>query len=165
MGEGRSGHAGAGRPICVRESNSADVAIALELTERRRAEERLRQLETDFAQMNRLSIMGGLAASLAHEITQPIASARNNARAALNFLNQQPPDLREVGRRSAVSCATPTGPETSSIVSGLTSRKAPPRKHCFDLNEAAEEAVGLARSVIVRTGICPDPPDGRVGSR
>jgi C4-dicarboxylate-specific signal transduction histidine kinase len=50
------------------------------VTERRRAEEeheRLRQLELDLARMNRLNIMGELAASLAHEITQPIAAARN----------------------------------------------------------------------------------------
>ena len=52
--------------------------------------------------MNRLSMMGELAASLAHEITQPIAAARNNARAALNFLDKQPPDLGEV--REALGC-------------------------------------------------------------
>ena len=49
------------------------------------AQERLRRLESDLAHMNRLSMMGELVASLAHEITQPIATARNNARAALNF--------------------------------------------------------------------------------
>jgi hypothetical protein len=53
----------------------------------------LRQLESDLAHMNRLGIMGELAASLAHEITQPIATARNNARAALNFLDKEPPEL------------------------------------------------------------------------
>ena len=140
-------------PFALRESNSADVAIALELTERRRAEERLRELESDLAHMNRLSIMGGLAASLAHEITQPIASARNNARAALNFLNQQPPDLREVGE--ALGCIVRDADRARDIIDRIRAhiRKAPPRKHCFDLNEAAEEAVGLARSVIVRTGV------------
>ncbi|HEX9590782.1 MAG TPA: PAS domain S-box protein, partial [Bradyrhizobium sp.] len=63
-----------------------------DVTERQRAQEereRLRQLEADLAHMNRLGMMGELAASLAHEITQPIASARNNARAALNFLDQR----------------------------------------------------------------------------
>ncbi len=58
--------------------------------------ERLRRLESDLAHMNRLTMMGELAASLAHEITQPIATARNNARAALNFLDRQPPELGEV---------------------------------------------------------------------
>src|SRR5262245_31951570 len=81
------------------ESGNEGVAFVLDLTERKRAQEehaRLHQLESDLAHLNRLSIMGELAASLAHEITQPIASARNNARAALNFLDKQPPDLSEI---------------------------------------------------------------------
>ena len=85
----------------------------IDVTERKRAEEeheRLRQLESDLAHMNRLSMMGELAASLAHEITQPIAAARNNARAALNFLDKEPSDLGEVGKRSTVPWATPTAP-------------------------------------------------------
>src|SRR6476646_6187039 len=64
--------------------------------------ERLRQLQSDLAHMNRLSMMGELVASLAHEIAQPIATARNNARAALNFLDQRPSDLGEV--RDALDC-------------------------------------------------------------
>jgi ATP/maltotriose-dependent transcriptional regulator MalT len=58
------------------------VAFVVDLTARRRAEEAVRQLESDLAHMNRLSMIGELAASLAHEITQPVAAARNNARAA-----------------------------------------------------------------------------------
>jgi C4-dicarboxylate-specific signal transduction histidine kinase len=84
---------------------SRAVAYVLDLTERRRAQEeheRLRELESDLAHMNRLSMMGELAASLAHEIKQPIAAARNNARAALNFLDKRPPDLAEV--REALGC-------------------------------------------------------------
>ncbi|MGC2717280.1 MAG: DUF4118 domain-containing protein, partial [Pseudolabrys sp.] len=68
----------------------------------KREREKLRQLESDLAHMNRVSMMGELAASLSHEITQPIASARNNARAAQNFLDMQPPDLSEV--REALGC-------------------------------------------------------------
>ncbi len=81
------------------------VGTVIDVTERRRAEQeraRLRQLEADLAHINRVSTLGEMAASLAHEITQPIAAARNNARAALNFLDQQPPDLGEV--REALGC-------------------------------------------------------------
>jgi hypothetical protein len=60
-----------------------DVTATLRAQE---AHERLRQLESDLAHMNRLSMIGELVASLAHEITQPITTARNNARAALNFV-------------------------------------------------------------------------------
>jgi PAS domain S-box-containing protein len=63
------------------------VGTHVDVTERKRAQEeheRLRQLEADLAHMNRLGIMGEQAASLAHEVKQPIAAARNNARSALN---------------------------------------------------------------------------------
>ena len=57
------------------EGGNQGVAFVLDLTERKSAEEKLRQLESDLAHMNRVSMMGELAASLSHEITQPIASA------------------------------------------------------------------------------------------
>jgi C4-dicarboxylate-specific signal transduction histidine kinase len=99
------------------------VGTHVDLTERKRAQEehqRLRQLEADLAHMNRLRMMGELAASLIHEITQPIASARNNARAALNFLDRSPP---RSGKRSAVLWAMLIEPETSSTGSVITSRR------------------------------------------
>jgi C4-dicarboxylate-specific signal transduction histidine kinase len=64
------------------------VGRHIDVTERKRAQEeheRLRRLESDLAHMNRISMRGELAASLAHEIAQPIATARNNAQAPLNF--------------------------------------------------------------------------------
>ena len=76
--------------------------------------ERLRQLEADLAHMNRLSMMGELAASLAHEVTQPIAAARNNASAALNFLDKQPPDLGEV--REALGCIVDDADRAGAII-------------------------------------------------
>ena len=74
------------------------VTTQIDVTERKRAREehkRLLQLEADLAHMNRVSMLGELAASLSHEIMQPIASARNNARAAQKFLEMEPPDLGE----------------------------------------------------------------------
>jgi C4-dicarboxylate-specific signal transduction histidine kinase len=126
------------------------------VTERKRAEdehERLRQLESDLAQMNRLGMMGELAASLAHEITQPIAAGRNNARAALNFLDQQPPDLGEV--REALGCVVGDADRAGQIVDRIRDhiKKAPPRKHRFDLNEAINEVIVLARSAIAKNGV------------
>jgi PAS domain S-box-containing protein len=59
--------------------------LATDIEDRTQAPARLDQMQSDFAHMNRVSMMGELAASLSHEITQPIGSARNNARAALNF--------------------------------------------------------------------------------
>ena len=115
--------------------------------------ERLRQLESDLAHMNRLSIMGELTASLAHEITQPIASARNNARAALNFLNKQPPDLSEV--REALACAVGDADRAGDIIERIRDhiKKAPPRKDRFDLNKTIDEVIVLARSATTKNGV------------
>jgi PAS domain S-box-containing protein len=70
--------------------------LLTDIEDRTRALARLDQMQSDFAHMNRLSVMGELTATLAHEITQPIAAARNNARAAMHFLNRNPPDLDEI---------------------------------------------------------------------
>ena len=103
--------------------------------------------------MNRVSMMGELAASLSHEITQPIASARNNARAALNFLDKQPPDLGEV--REALGCVVGDADRAGDIVDRIRDhiRKAPPRKDYFDLNAAISEVIVLARSAINKNGV------------
>src|ERR1700723_2096223 len=76
--------------------------LLTDIEDRTRAQARLEQMQWDFAHMNRVSMMGELAASLSHEITQPIAIPRNNARAAHNFLDRQPPELGEV--REALGC-------------------------------------------------------------
>jgi PAS domain S-box-containing protein len=115
--------------------------------------ERLRQLESDLAHMNRLYIMGEQAASIAHEVTQPIAAARNYARAALNFLNQQAPDLGEVNKAlgSVVSAADRSGEIIERIRDHI--KKAPPRKERFDLNHAIDEVIVLGRSAITRNEV------------
>jgi PAS domain S-box-containing protein len=128
----------------------SDVTASMRAQE---ANARLRQLESDLAHMNRLSMMGELAASLAHEITQPIATARNNARAALNFLDRQPPDLDEV--REALDCVVGDADRAGGIIGRIRDhiKKAPPRKHRFDLNEAISEVIVLAQSAIAANGI------------
>jgi PAS domain S-box-containing protein len=116
-------------------------------------QKRLRQLEADLAHMNRLSVLGEMTASLVHEITQPIGSARNNARAALNFLAKQPPDLGEVGE--ALGCVVSDADRAGNIIDRIRDhiRKAPPRKHRFDLNEAINEVIMLAHSAIAENGV------------
>ncbi|MER9237011.1 PAS domain-containing protein [Mesorhizobium sp. M0622] len=115
--------------------------------------ERLRQLESDLAHMNRLSVMGELTASLAHEITQPVAAARNNARAAMHFLDRNPPDLGEI--REALASIVGDADRAGNIVDRIRDqiKKAPPRKHLFDLNEAINELILLAGSAVTENGV------------
>jgi C4-dicarboxylate-specific signal transduction histidine kinase len=134
----------------LKESGNDGLAFVIDLTERRPAEERLRELESDLAHMNRLSIMGELAASLFHEITQPIASAGNNARAAQNFLDMQPPNLGEV--REALTCVVGDVDRARNNVDRIRAhmKKEPPRNECFDLNAAINEVIVLTRSVMIQ---------------
>jgi PAS domain S-box-containing protein len=145
------------------EGGNQGVAFVLDLTERKRAEEalreeqeRLRQLESELAHLNRRSMMGELAASLVHEIAQPCASARNNARAALNFLDEQPPDLGEV--RDALGCILGDADRAGAIIDRIRDhiKKKRPQKTRFDLNEAINEVIGLARGAITKNGVSVD---------
>jgi len=114
------------RGVPIRDDSGRIVrwyVLLTDIDDRIRALERLEQMQSDFAHMNRVSVMGELAASLSHEITQPIAAARHNARAATHFLDRNPPDLVKSEKRSPVSSTMPTEPELSSTVSVTRSRK------------------------------------------
>jgi signal transduction histidine kinase len=123
------------------------------LTEGKRVEEVLRKLELDFVRMNRVSMMGELAASLSLEIAQPIGSARNYARAAQNFLDMHPPNLGKV--KEALNSAVGNIDRAGEIIDRISEhvKKVPPRKARFDLNGAINEVIVLARSAAVRDGV------------
>jgi C4-dicarboxylate-specific signal transduction histidine kinase len=127
--------------------------LATDIEDRTRALARLEQMRSDFAHMNRVSMMGELAASLSHEITQPIASARNNARAAQNFLDMQPPELSEV--REALSSVLGDTDRAGDIIDRVRDhiKKTPPRKGPFDLNEAINEVIVLGRSAVIKNRV------------
>src|SRR5258707_13836449 len=98
--------------------------------------------------MNRLTMVGELAAPLVHEISQPIATARNNARAAMRFLDRNPPDLGEV--REAFACIVDDADRAGDIIDRICDhiKKAPTRKGSFDLNKAINKVMVLAESAI-----------------
>jgi PAS domain S-box-containing protein len=132
------------------------IATHVDVTERKRAQkeqERLRELEADLAHVNRMSMMGELAASLAHEILHPIATARNNARAGMRFLEMSPPNLGEV--KEALACVVRDADRAKDIVGRIRDhiKKAPPRRELFDLNEAINEVIVMVRSTIVNTRV------------
>jgi PAS domain S-box-containing protein len=118
-----------------------------------RAETSLRTVQAELAHVSRVTTLGQLTASIAHEITQPIATARNNARAALNFLDKRPPDLGEV--REALDCVVDDADRAKDIIDRIRDHitKAPPRKDRFDLNKAINDVIALARSAIIENAV------------
>jgi PAS domain S-box-containing protein len=135
------------------DGGSEGVAFVLDLTERRRAEQALRELESNFAHMNRVSTMGELAASLAHEILHPIATARNNARAGIRFLEMSPPNLDAV--KKTLEYVVRDADRAKDIVGRMRDhvKKAPPRREPFDLNEAVREVIVMVRDAIAKNRI------------
>jgi PAS domain S-box-containing protein len=149
--------AATGRPLFSTDGELVEmVATHVDVTERKQAEEeheRLRQLESDLAHLNRLGMMGELTASLAHEILHPIATARNNARAAMRFLEMSPPHMADV--TEALACIVRDADRGKAIVDRIREhiKKAPPRNDRFDINEAIEEVIDMVRASIDKNGV------------
>ena len=129
------------------------LAMAASLSERRRAEEALRQAQADLAHVNRVTTMGELTASLAHEVNQPIAAAVANASACLHWLAAQPPNLDEA--RAAAMNVVKDGTRAAEIVSHirLLFKKATPQRELVDLNEVIREMIVLLHSEVTRCSI------------
>jgi PAS domain S-box-containing protein len=146
------------------EARNRGVAFVLDLTERKRAEEALRLVQTELAHANRVATMGQLTASIAHEVTQPIAATVGNAEAALRWLGRRPPDLDEV--RQAVTRIVKEGLRAAEVLGRIRAlvNKAPPSKDRLNLNEAIREVIELTRGetakndVSVRTDLAKGLP-------
>src|ERR1700730_14457765 len=139
------------RGIPVRDDSGRIIrwyVLLTDIEDRTQALRRLQQMQADFAHMNRVSTMGELAASLSHEILHPIATARNNARAGMRFLEMNPPNLDEA--KEALSCVVRDADRAKDIVGRVRDqiKKAPPRREPFDLNKAVREALAMVRSAI-----------------
>ena len=128
------------------ERGDAVVIFAVDLTEQKLA-------EAELAHANRVSTMGQLTASIAHEINQPLAALRTNAETAVRWLARQPPDLEKT--REAIKRIINDGIRAADIVSRIRdfSKKAPLQKEHLEVNEVILNAMGLARAVMSEHGI------------
>jgi len=143
------------------------VGAVMDITERKRAEEereRLRQAHEDLARVNRVTTMGELTASLAHEVNQPIAGAITNANACLRWLAGDAPNLEEA--RAAARRIVKDGTRAAEIISRirLLFKKGTPERELVDVNEVIREMIVLLRSeatqysISVRTELTADLP-------
>jgi hypothetical protein len=125
----------------------------VDVMDRGPAEKALRQLGSSLAHMNRLSMMGELVASLAYEIAHPIATARNNACAAMHFLDRSSTDLGEV--KEALSCVLDDADRAGVILDRIWDhiKKASPQMERIDLNQAITDVIALAQGVIIKNGV------------
>jgi NO-binding membrane sensor protein with MHYT domain/two-component sensor histidine kinase len=126
------------------------AALIASLSEQKRAEEALREAQADLAHVSRVTTMGELCASLAHEVNQPIAAAVANADACLNWLARDNPNLEE-----ARECATrivEDGTRAAEIIGRirLLCKKGTPQRELVDVNEVIQELTVLLRSQITR---------------
>jgi PAS domain S-box-containing protein len=143
------------------------VAFVLDLSEQKRAEqerERLRQLEAELAHINRVSTLGEMAASLAHEIKQPIAAAITSANSCVEWLAHEPPNLDRA--RAAAAKIDKYGNRAAEIIDRIRSfyRKSPPRRELVDVNGTIQEMLTLLKgeatrsAVAMRTELAADLP-------
>ncbi|MFD1557543.1 AAA family ATPase [Paraburkholderia silviterrae] len=135
------------------------VAFVLDLTERKRAEEEARRSESryrevlaELAHANRVATMGQLAASIAHEVNQPIAAIVVNAQAALRWMNAQSPNVEEVGQ--ALDRIVTEGNRAGNVIGRIREliKKAPPRKERVDIDAAIREVVELTKVEAMKSG-------------
>jgi PAS domain S-box-containing protein len=140
------------------------VGSSTDITERKQAEEALRQAQADLARVNRMTTMGELTASLAHEIKQPIAAAITNANTCVRWLAAETPNIEEA--RAAAMRIVKDGTRAAQIVSRirLLFQKETLERELVDLNEVIREMVALLYSeatrysVSVQTTLAADLP-------
>jgi C4-dicarboxylate-specific signal transduction histidine kinase len=129
------------------------IGTVMDVTERRRAEAALREAQSDLVRINRVTTMGELTASLAHEINQPIAAAVTNANTCLRWLAAGTPNLEEA--RAAVTRIVKDGTRAAEIIKRirLLFKKGTHERELVDVNEVIREMIILLRSEAMRYSI------------
>jgi C4-dicarboxylate-specific signal transduction histidine kinase len=118
-----------------------------------RAELELRHAQAELAHISRVTTMGELTASIAHEVNQPITGVVTNAEAALRWLGAEPPHLDKV--RDVLGQIVKDGMRAGDVVHRIRAliKKAPPRMARVDVNEAVLDVTTLTRSELLRHGV------------
>ena len=141
------------------------IGSCIDVTERRRAEEQLRQAQADLARVTRMAAMGELAATIAHEVNQPLGAVVTNGSAAQRWLAGQPPNLEET--REAIDRTVREANRASDVIGRIRAllQKGPPLMERLDVNAVIREVLTLASNEILRGGVAvqtelvPDIPN------
>jgi PAS domain S-box-containing protein len=135
------------------EQVEAVLVISRDLTEHVLASEALREAQRELAHVNRVTTMGQLTASIAHEVNQPITAAVTNAQAALRWLDARPPNLEET--RQAVAHIVNNGIRAGDVVDRIRAliKKVPARTDRFDINDVIIDVIALTRSELLSNGV------------
>ncbi len=129
------------------------IGTIMDVTERKRAEEALRETQADLARVNRVTTMGELTASVAHEVNQPIAAAVTNAKTCLRWLTRDEPNVEEA--RAAAMRIVNDGTRAAEIIKRirLLFKKGTSEREPVDVNEIIREMGVLLRGEAMRYSI------------
>jgi PAS domain S-box-containing protein len=129
------------------------AGVAVDITNRKLAEEALRDARADVERMARLTTMGELTASIAHEISQPLAAIVTQSEAALRFLDRDEPDLDEA--RDSLSSITEDGMRAGEVIRGLRAlaRKSGPQLTRLDIDDVVRQVLAISRGELLRHNV------------
>ncbi|MEH2513316.1 signal transduction histidine kinase [Nitrobacteraceae bacterium AZCC 1564] len=116
--------------------------------------EDLHEAQVELKRANRVTMMGQMAASIVHEVNQPIAAAMTNAYAALRWLDTNPPDFGEV--RQALDQIIKAGNRASDVIGRIQDlvKKAPLHRDGVELNDMIHDVIALIHGEVVKSGVC-----------
>jgi C4-dicarboxylate-specific signal transduction histidine kinase len=137
----------------TRELAAANEELRRQMGERHRAEEALRTAQAELAHVTRVTAMGELAASIAHEVTQPLTGVVTNGNACLHWLAGAPPNIEKA--RNAVERIIRDSDRASEVIHNIRAlaQKAPPRQEPVDLNDLISLTLTLASREMTRNQI------------